>query len=45
MQVNRGIISDDDLKIINGSVSVVPIPNTTLEVEFSLRYHAKYPGM
>jgi hypothetical protein len=43
--VNKGVISADDLIVINGSVSLVPVPDSTDFVEFSQRYHPQYPGV
>lgn len=43
LQVNRGIIDDNDLIVINGSLSSIPV-NAGSSVEFSRRYHPRYPG-
>ena len=44
VQVNDGIIDEDDLTVINGSVIITKVPNTENFVELSRRVHSRYPG-
>ena len=42
-QVNRDIISSNDLVVVNGTVEIIPVSADT-SVEISQRYHPNFPG-